>query len=125
VHRYFLYLALAFLFVLAYDVWTAMWFANPVTGARQFGIGVGTIVLAVNLCLLSGYTLGCHSLRHLVGGRKDQFSKHPTQAALYDTACKFNCNHSQWAWASLFGVALADVYVRLCSMGILTDWRLI
>ena len=124
VHRYFLYLALAFLFVLAYDVWKAMWFANP-AGGTEFGIGVGTIVLAVNLCLLSGYTLGCHSLRHLVGGRKDQFSKHPTQAALYDTACKFNCNHMKWAWASLFGVALADVYVRLCSMGILTDWRLL
>ncbi len=44
---------------------------------------------------------------------------------LYDAACRFNCNHNRWAWASLFGVALADLYVRLCSMGILTDWRIL
>jgi hypothetical protein len=30
----------------------------------------------------------------------------------------------RWAWASLFSVALSDVYIRLCSMGILTDWRI-
>jgi hypothetical protein len=29
-----------------------------------------------------------------------------------------------WAWCSLFSVALADVYVRLCSMGIITDRRI-
>ncbi|TMA12338.1 MAG: succinate dehydrogenase, partial [Deltaproteobacteria bacterium] len=29
------------------------------------------------------------------------------------------------AWASLFGVALADLYVRLCSMGVLRDWRIL
>src|SRR5467141_3247354 len=38
VHRYFLYLALPFLFILAHDVWRALWFPSP-TGAR-FGIGV-------------------------------------------------------------------------------------
>ena len=51
VHRYFLYLALAFLFVLAYDVWKAMWFTDPVTGQQSFGIGVGTLVLAANVVL--------------------------------------------------------------------------
>jgi hypothetical protein len=30
-----------------------------------------------------------------------------------------------WAWLSLCSVALADLYVRLCSMGIVTDWRLV
>jgi hypothetical protein len=125
IHRYFLYLSLVFLFVLAFDVWTAMWFTDPVTGGRTFGIGVGTIVLAINVVMLTSYTLGCHSLRHLVGGRLDQFSGRPRRTALYDVACRFNCNHMRWAWASLFSVALADLYVRLCSMGILTDWRII
>ena len=124
VHRYFLYLALLFLIVLARDVWEAMWFVDS-SGATTFGIGVGTLVLATNTVLLSGYTLGCHSLRHLVGGRLDRFSAHPTQVKLYDTACRLNCNHNRWAWASLFGVALADLYVRLCSMGVLTDWRIL
>jgi hypothetical protein len=31
----------------------------------------------------------------------------------------------RWAWASLIGVAFADIYVRLCSMGVWTDWRII
>ena len=125
VHRYFLYLALLFLFVLAWDVWKALWFTNPATGQESFGIGVGTLVLATNVVLLSSYTLGCHSFRHLVGGRLDQFSRHPTQTRIYDAACRLNCNHMRWAYASLFSVALSDLYVRLCSMGILTDWRII
>jgi len=29
-----------------------------------------------------------------------------------------------WAWMSLCSVMFADVYVRLCSMGIWKDWRL-
>jgi len=28
-------------------------------------------------------------------------------------------------WARLFSVALADVYVRLCSMGAITDLRIL
>jgi hypothetical protein len=31
----------------------------------------------------------------------------------------------QFAWMSLFAVAFADVYVRLCAMGIWSDWRII
>jgi hypothetical protein len=125
VHRYFLYLALLFLLVLSYDVWKALWFVDAATGQARFGIGVGTLVLAVNTVLLSGYTLGCHSLRHLVGGRVDQFSGHPTRLKLWNAVNCFNCRHMRWAWASLFSVALADLYVRLCSMGVLTDWRLL
>ena len=101
-----------------------MWFTDA-TGQTTFGIGVGTIVLAVNAVLLSGYTLGCHSFRHLVGGVLDQFSRHPARLKLYDCASCLNCRHMKWAWASLFSVALADLYVRLCSMGVLTDWRIL
>ena len=124
VHRYFLYLAIGFLFVLAYDVWVAMWFTDPATGATSFGIGVGTLVLAVNVCLLGGYTLGCHSLRHLVGGIKDRLSGSPARLTAYRCVGCFNRRHMRWAWASLFSVMFSDLYVRLCSMGIWTDWRL-
>jgi hypothetical protein len=125
VHRYFLYLALLFLVVLAYDVWRAVWFTDPVTGAETFGIGLGTLVLGLNVVLLGGYTLGCHSLRHLVGGRLDRLAGRPAQAAAYRGTCRLNAHHMRWAWASLFSVALADLYVRLCSMGVITDWRLL
>ena len=52
VHRYFMYVAIVFLFLLSYDVWLAMWFDNPATGAKEFGIGVGTIVLLSTSCCL-------------------------------------------------------------------------
>jgi hypothetical protein len=31
----------------------------------------------------------------------------------------------KWAWMSLIGVAFSDLYVRMCSMGIWHDWRII
>lgn len=125
VHRYFLYLAIPFLFVLSYDVWHAMWFENPATGVTEMGIGLGTIVLAVNVVLLAGYTLGCHSLRHLIGGYRDEVSKRPLQHACYRGVCGLNGRHMTWAWLSLFWVAFADFYVRMLSMGVWTDVRIL
>jgi hypothetical protein len=128
VHRYFLYLALLFLVVLAYDVYQAMWFTDPAgraAGRREFGIGVGTIVLAVNVCLLSSYTLGCHSLRHLVGGARDEISKSPACHKAYQCVGCLNRRHMLFAWLSLFSVGFADLYVRMCSMGVWHDWRII
>src|SRR3984885_7103582 len=72
IHRYFLYLALIFIVLLAHDVWKALWFDD--NGVKHFGVGVGTLVLAANTTLLACYTFGCHSLRHLVGGLFDQLS---------------------------------------------------
>jgi len=124
IHRYFLYLALIFLVVLAHDVWDALWFTDPATGAKTFGVGVGTLVLLANTVLLAGYTFGCHSLRHLVGGRVDELSRSPARSTAYRCAGCFNRRHMLWAWMSLFCVAFADLYVRLCAMGIWHDLRL-
>jgi hypothetical protein len=30
-----------------------------------------------------------------------------------------------FAWMSLFSVGLTDVYIRLCSIGVLTDYRIL
>jgi hypothetical protein len=30
-----------------------------------------------------------------------------------------------FAWLSLFSVGLADLYIRLVSMGVIRDWRII
>jgi len=119
VHRYFLYLALIFLVLLAHDVWKALWFDG------HFGIGVGTVVLLANTVLLSCYTFGCHSLRHLIGGFRDRTSAGPTGNYAYDCVSCFNQRHMLFAWLSLFMVGFADLYVRLCSMGIWTDWRIL
>ena len=124
-HRYFLYLALGFIVVLSWDVWEALWFTDPVSGARSFGIGVGTLVLAVNVVLLGGYTLGCHSLRHLVGGGLDLLSGRPVRFLSYRCVSCLNRAHMRWAWMSLVWVGFTDVYVRLVSMGVWTDWRIL
>jgi hypothetical protein len=124
VHRYFMYLALLFLVFLTIDVWNALWFVDPASGKTHFGIGLGTILLAANVCLLSGYTFGCHSLRHLIGGGKDALSKSPLCYKSYQCVSCLNRGHMNWAWCSLFMVAFCDVYVRLCSMGIWSDWRI-
>jgi hypothetical protein len=119
IHRYFLYLALVFLVLLAHDVWDAFWFEG------HFGIGVGTLVLLTNVVLLSCYVFGCHSLRHLVGGLRDRLSAAPLQTRAYDCVSCLNRRHMMFAWLSLFSVGFADLYVRLCSMGIWTDWRIL
>ncbi len=124
-HRYLLYLALLFLVFLALDVWHALWFTDPATGATRFGVGVGTLVLAANVVLLGGYTLGCHSLRHLVGGGLRQLSRYPARRRAYDCVSCLNRRHMYWAWASLFWVAFSDLYVRLCAAGVWTDWRIL
>src|SRR5918995_876657 len=123
VHRYFMWIAVIFLFLLSYDVWLALWFENPQTGGREFGIGLGTIILAVNVVLLSCYTLGCHVMRHVVGGTFDEVSKHPICDTAYACSSALNYKHQLFAWLSLFSVAFADIFVRLCSMGIWSDVR--
>jgi len=124
VHRYFFYIACIFLVILSYDVWLALWFVNSATGRQEFGIGVGTLVLLINVILLMLYTFGCHSGRHIIGGHLDEVSKAPVRSACYACATGLNERHMQFAWLSLFSVAFADIYVRLCSMGIWSDWRI-
>jgi hypothetical protein len=125
VHRYFLYVALLFIVFLAIDVWKALWFTDPSTGQASFGVGVGTLVLAANVVLLGAYTFGCHSFRHLVGGGLDLLSKAPARKCAYDCVSCLNRRHMRWAWASLFWVGFSDLYVRLCSMGVWTDLRIL
>jgi hypothetical protein len=118
IHRYFLYLAVLFIVLLAHDVWKALWFDG------HFGIGVGTLVLAVNVVLLSCYTFGCHSMRHLIGGVRDRLTGTPVRKRAYDCVSCLNRRHMLFAWCSLFSVGFSDLYIRMCSMGIWSDWRI-
>jgi len=118
-------LALVFLVFLSWDAWKALWFENPVTGTTEFGIGVGTLVLTLNVVFLGSYTLGCHSLRHLIGGRLNRLSKSPARSFGYRCASCLNRRHMLWAWTSLAWVTFSDIYIRLCAMGIWTDWTIL
>src|ERR1700751_2859562 len=68
-HRYFLRLSYLVWGVLVYDAVKSFWFPDGL------GIGVGTIVLTVNVVLLGGYIFGCHAFRHLIGGTLDRISE--------------------------------------------------
>jgi hypothetical protein len=121
-HRYFLYLALAFLGLLTLDV------IHSCRWPDGFGVSVGSLVLAVNTALLTLYTVSCHSFRHLVGGRLDRFSRAPLgnlRHRLWSWASVLNEQHMFWAWASLISVMFADFYVWMVASGRITDIRFI
>ncbi|GJQ30494.1 MAG: succinate dehydrogenase membrane anchor subunit [Phycisphaerae bacterium] len=125
IHRYFLYLALVFLVFLTYDAIISYRFLGD-DGQKHFGVGIGSLVLTINPILLGGYTLGCHSLRHLIGGKKDCITdcSGARQGAYRGVSC-LNRRHMLFAWLSLFWVGFTDVYVRLVSMGTWTDIRIL
>jgi hypothetical protein len=117
-HRFLLYFALLFILFLAWDALISF------KRNGEFGIGVGSIILTLNVVLIAGYTFGCHSFRHLIGGRKDCMSAcgKPTAALSgWKTVSWFNARHMQFAWVSLIWVMVTDLYVRLVSMGVITD----
>ncbi len=119
-HRYALYFALIFIVLLGRDAFEA--FFND----GHPGIGVGSIVLTINVFLIACYTFGCHSFRHLVGGRKDCMSscgKDSIALGSFKQATWFNSRHMQFAWLSLIWVMVTDLYVRLVSMGVIHDFH--
>jgi hypothetical protein len=122
-HRYTLYGALILL--------VCLWWEGFAAFFRQgrFGVGVGTVVMLINAALLTGYTFGCHSWRHLIGGRVDCFTCDGVVAPryrLWTNATWLNERHMAFAWFSLVWVALTDFYIYLVSSGTLRDlntWR--
>lgn len=118
-HRYALYFALLFIVILFYDV-VLSFFRDG-----KLGIGVGSVVLTLNATFLACYTLGCHSFRHLVGGKLNCFSCDAITEDRHEVWKKvswLNNRHMLFAWLSLFWVGFSDLYVRLVSMGVLKDW---
>jgi hypothetical protein len=117
-HRYAMYIAVVFIFILAYDA------VQGFFRGGHFGVGVGSLVLLVNVCLLGGFTFGCNSVRHLIGGRKDCFScdgKASAQFQLWKKITFLNERHMQLAWLSLFWVGFTDFYVWMVSAGHVHD----
>ena len=118
-HRYAMYFALIFVVILSTDA-VLSFFRDG-----QFGVGVGSFVLVLNAALLACYTLGCHSWRHIVGGRLDCFSCTAVtrkRYGIWKRVTALNERHMLFAWISLFWVGFSDFYVRMVSMGIWRDF---
>ena len=117
-HRFTLYVALLFVVFLWYGALRSYRFEG------EWGIGLGSVVLTINAFLLMMYTVGCHSFRHLVGGSLDCYSctnftrlRHKT----WSLVTVSNEHHRLWAWLSLIGVGLTDLYIHLVANGVITD----
>jgi hypothetical protein len=121
-HRYFLILSVIVIVFLWVDVVRAF----VLNG--HFFVGLGSLVMLVNVILLSFYTFTCHSFRYLMGGRIDAFSRVRFGKLWHRVVILLtwaNPRHGFWAWVSMFSVALTDVYIRLLIAGIFHEPRLI
>jgi hypothetical protein len=126
VHRFFLPFAIGLILFLTYDAILA--FRFPVAAGSdetRFGIGLGSILMVVNVVFVSAYTFGCHSFRHLVGGIVDVFSRAPLRKKLWDCSTCLNTRHGTWAMASLYSMCATDLYIRLCAAGVISDLRVV
>ncbi|ETK31167.1 membrane protein [Microbispora sp. ATCC PTA-5024] len=111
IHRYFFYGALVIGAILTYDAILAL--------VHKPG-GLGTWILIANAVLIMTYTLSCHSCRHITAGRLNHFSRHPLRYRAWTFVSKLNAKHQPLAWASMFSVMIADLYVRLVAKGVIT-----
>jgi hypothetical protein len=117
-HRYFFAITVVVSVLNTYDLIQAF---HGKTGG--IGLGLGTLIMAVNVVLLWGYTLGCHSCRHITGGRLKNFSKHPVRYWIWTQVSKLNARHMQLAWTTLGTLMLTDLYIWLVASGTISDLR--
>jgi hypothetical protein len=121
-HRYAMYLAVLFLVILWADALHAIF--GWTDGVH---VGFGTLVMLTNVVLLSGYSFGCHSFRHLVGGGVNSYSTAPLgklRHRIWKLSTALNERHMLFAWMSLFSVGLTDLYIRMVATGAVHDVRL-
>lgn len=117
-HRFFVYFAVALLLIHWVEVGST--FSTP-AGPR---IALGSMLLLIDVTLLSGYVFGCHSLRHFVGGRLDCFSctrSTRTRHSLWLRLSGLNARHMILAWASLISIVVADLYIHGLALGLYAD----
>jgi hypothetical protein len=88
------------------------------------GVGLGTLILLVDLILLWAYTISCHSCRHIVGGRLRNFSKHPIRYWAWVQVSKLNERHGQLALITLGSLVVTDLYIALVAHGSFSDLRI-
>jgi hypothetical protein len=124
-HRYFFYVAFAISILNTYDMLLAFQSTDPATGQTSFGLGLGTLILLINVIGLWLYTLSCHSCRHITGGRLKHFSKHPVRYRLWTGLSSLNTRHMLFAWLTIGTLILTDFYVMLVASGTISDLRIV
>ena len=119
-HRFAMYAATIVLIILWIDAFEALHYQPVPGGQGVWYLGIGTLIMFANVILLSGYTFGCHSIRHLIGGGLNCYStsaSRKTRFRIWQWVTGLNERHAMWAWLSLFSVVITDVYIRLMTVG--------
>ncbi|HEV8642479.1 MAG TPA: hypothetical protein VGV13_15410 [Methylomirabilota bacterium] len=124
IHRFTWYPAVLLVFILGYDAVLAFRFPTA-SGGYAFGIGLGSLLMTANVVLIALYTFSCHFCRYLVGGRFDRFHLRPVALRLFQAVSWLNGRHGNYAILSLLSVGLTDLYIRLLSMGVVSDPRIV
>ena len=120
VHRYTFYAAVLVLAILTYDAVLSYFHDGG------FHVGLGSLILTANIPFLALYTFGCHSFRHLIGGRVNCYScslASRTRYGIWKQVSFLNSRHSLYAWASLISVMVTDLYIRSVASGAIQDIR--
>jgi hypothetical protein len=107
-----------------------LWYDTVLTfmPGGSFGVTVGSLIYLVNVVLLTSYSLSCHSLRHVVGGRVDCYScvrGGNARHKAYNWLTVLNERHALYAWLSLFSVLFADIYMRLIAAGVIPNLKIL
>lgn len=118
IHRYTMYFAILFIVVFFYDAYLSFFRDG------KFGVGLGSILILGNPILLGCYTFGCHSVRHLISGKRDCYSCSMGGEIAHKNGKLvgwLNKRHEMFAWLSLIWIMGADFYVRMVSMKYIAD----
>ncbi|MCW0213163.1 MAG: hypothetical protein OJJ54_07380 [Pseudonocardia sp.] len=119
-HRYFFYAAALISLINTYDTVKAF-----IKEDGSFGLGLGNIILVINIVALWAYTISCHSCRSIIGGRLNHFSKHPLRYKAWTQVTRLNGKHMQLAWTTLATLAITDAYVMCVAAGWISDLRIV
>jgi hypothetical protein len=123
-HRYFFYVAVLISVINTYDMVVAFQSDAP-DGTARFGLGLGNLILLVNVIGLWLYTASCHSCRHVTGGRLKHFSRHPVRYKVWTVVSRLNTRHMLFAWITIGTLILTDLYIMLVASGTISDLRIV
>jgi hypothetical protein len=118
-HRYFLYAGIILLPFFYYDFYVSLTYSDS--------LRLGSLIILANALTLTGWTLSCHALRHLIGGNIDCYScvtAGRARKSIWSIQSKWNSHHEALAWISLLTIFFADLYIRGLAAGLPLDFKL-
>ena len=118
-HRYFWYAAVILLVIHWYEL-----IFHTIYYEGEILVGLGTLLLFLDVTFLSLYVFSCHAGKHFLFGGRDCYSCSKFGLLRYKTwnsIKRINVDHHAYFWLSLISVLVVDIYIRLLSAGKITE----